>query len=101
MKLKIFLFSMVATFILLNVLGLASADDDKPAEGWWCETRAGYCYRTKEQCDDSSCHWRKRAWETTWKEDGEKRSQAFETEPMCDRFRSSRTEDTTRCKWTK
>jgi hypothetical protein len=94
MKLKTLMLSM---FVLL--IPVQTSAEEPARDGWWCETRAGYCYRTKEDCDDQSCHRRRHAWETAWRQQGTDRSQAFETEAMCKRFRGTRSERTTRCRY--
>jgi hypothetical protein len=77
--------------------------------GWYCTSRDGSCYSTREECatqdrdgsgqDAPSCHWQRHAYVTTYYGAA---TAAFETEAICSRWRRAldardRMARTTRC----
>ena len=66
--------------------------------GWYCETREGTCWFTRQQCGDNSCHWRRRVYATTYHDDGMWMGNAFETEGICKSYRKTADHLTSACK---
>lgn len=69
--------------------GTDAGPEDAP-RGWWCETRYGTCYDDKDRCEDSSCHWRRRAF-VRFEDSNHPLWFAFETIGLCRQYHPDNT----------
>lgn len=78
--------ALVISLICFVTLLLAGSGQPGPHPiGWWCESRYGLCYETREQCSDESCYWKRGVWETRY--DRRRSVTRLATESLCERYR--------------